>query len=373
MYCWDSKVTDMGVRIARPGDDAAIAELLSRTVMPGAISISCQYENSFFTSLEIEGGNPRVVVGEQSGRVVGVGSITTRNVYLRGEPTEIGYLATLRLAPEARGSTLLARGYRILGEIHDQELRLPFSLTSIMKDNRQAIRVLTSGKAGLPRYNYVAGYKSAVIPVLRAYDLPRDIGIVRGDEAGPDALFHCIELYGGQKDFSPVYRREEWLAGTGMLKGLRPEDFLVAFRGAEPVGCVALWDHSPFRKLVVRGYSGAMKIAGMVDRSVGKITGAPLLPVPGRPFAPLYLSCVAVKDDDPVLFRAILAAALTRMRERKQRLLVAGFFEHERLGTVVDSFFHVPMYSNIYTVSWNGSAEVLTETARERYIDVGSL
>ena len=188
-----------------------------------------------------------------------------------------------------------------------------------------------------------------------------------------DAVFHCLERYGKQKDFSPVYKRRDWLTGTGILKGIRPEDFLVASRGSEPVGCVALWDQSPFRKLVVRGYSKGMQLAGMVDRAVGKITGAPLLPVPDKPFAPLYLSCVAVKGADPMLFQAILSAALNRMRERKQRLLVAGFFEEDRLCTAIDTFFHIPMYSNIYTVSWNGPAEADTGTARERYLDVGSL
>jgi hypothetical protein len=158
-----------------------------------------------------------------------------------------------------------------------------------------------------------------------------------------------------------------------MMKGIRLEDFIVVFQGSEPVGVVALWDQSSFRRMVVKDYSGIMRLAGILDRIVGQFTRAPLLPEKGKPFAPRYLSCVAVKGNDPEIFAALLGEAVTRMRGRKENLLIAGFFENDRLCTVLNAYFHLPLYSNIYAVDWDGTAHTAFGAGRDCYLDAGSL
>lgn len=361
------------VRLAQPADDAGIVELMSKVVMPGKIAMSYCYKPSFFSALEAEGHNVKVVVGEQAGIIVGVGTITTRKVYLQGNPIEIGYLASLRLTPELRGGPLLARGYHLFQELHRKELRLPFYLTSIMRSNSAIRSVLTSGKGGLPDYRFLAGYKTAVLPVLRKYAPQRGFTMVRGDEAGIDAVFTCFERYGRKKNFFTVYEREDWLNSKGMLKGMRPEDFIVAFSGPVPVGVVALWDQSSYKKLVVRDFSGSMEISSGLAALIGKLTGRPILPVKNAPFAPVYLSCVAVKDNDSKVFSALLTEALNRMRERKKMLLVAGLFESDVWWSVINSYWHLPYYSDIYTVNWYGDRSDAVGPESEKYLDAGSL
>lgn len=363
----------MKVRMARESDDTGLVQLMERVVMPGSVSLSACYEGSFFSALEAEGYGQKTLVGEKFGTLVAAGTVTKRMVYLQGEPTEVGYLASLRIAPEERGTSILSKGYRLLRELQETELRLPFFLTSIMRNNAAALGILTSGRAGLPHYRLVGGYKTAVIPTFRACARRDGFTLLGGDDAGCDPVFHCFERYGRAKDFFTVYAREEWAQGTGMLKGMKPEDFIVAFQGVEPVGVVALWDQSSFRKMMVKNYSGSMRFASILDRVVGKFTGAPLLPEQEEPFSPRYLSCVAVKNNDPEIFRALLAAAVTRMRGRKQKLLIAGCFEDDRLCPVLNSVFHIPFYSNIYTVDWNRSAAPAFCAGRAHYLDAGSL
>lgn len=363
----------MKVRLGRQGDDAALAQMMSQVVMPGSTRISYCYEGSFFNSLEAQGHDQRTLVGERSGTIVAAGAVTKRTIYLRGKPVEAGYLASLRIAPDARGASLLSRGYRLLKELQETELQAPFYLTSIMRDNDVALRLLTSGRAGLPRYCLVGGYKTAVIPVFRNYPRSKRFSFLNGDDAGIDPVFHCLEQYGSTKDFFTRFDRQELAQGTGMLQGMRLEDVIVAYKGGVPVGVVALWDQSSFRRMVVSGYSGGLRLAGILDRIAGKFTGAPLLPVKGAPFAPRYLSCVAVKNNDPELFGALLVEAVRRMQSRKEKLLIAGFFEADRLCAVLDAFFHIPFYSNIYAVDWDGKAEGLFGAGRDRYLDAGSL
>lgn len=363
----------MNVRLGRQSDDAGLGQMMSRIVMPGSTSISYSYVGSFFSALEAEGYDQRTLVGERSGTIVAAGSVTKRKVFLQGKPVEVGYLASLRIAPDARGSSLLARGYRLLGELQQTELQLPFYLTSIMRNNDAALRLLTSGRVGLPNYRLVGGYKTAVIPIFRNYPRLKDVSLLGGEETGIDHIFHCLEQYGSAKDCFTVFDRQELSQGDGMMKGIKLEDFIVAFKGSEPVGVVALWDQSSFRKMVVRDYSGGMRLASILDQFIGKFTGSPLLPEKEKPFAPRYLSCVAVKDNDPEVFDALLAETVTQMRVRKEKLLIAGFFEVDRLCTVLNAFFHIPFYSNIYAVDWDGKAHATFGASRNCYLDAGSL
>jgi hypothetical protein len=68
-----------------------------------------------------------------------------------------------------------------------------------------------------------------------------------------------------------------------------------------------LWDQRGFKQFVIRGYPEGVGefMEGFEYLGVG-------LPEPGSAFAGVFLSQLAVDDDDPEVFRALLLAALRR-------------------------------------------------------------
>lgn len=357
----------MKVRVARPEDDDKIITLQSRASLPGPFQVATQYEGSFFKALELQGSSPKVLVGEVDGEIVGAGAVTLRKAYLTGVPNTIAYLSSLMLAPKARGSSLLARGYQLFREIQAEGISTPCCITAIMRNNTYAIDLLTSGRGGLPQYRFVGGYKTSVLGAFKTYVPDKDFLIIPGNQAGPEVILQCLERYGQCKDLFPV------LGQWGEARTLSPEDFLVAFHGSAPVGVVALWDQQSLRRLVVEKYPRSLRLASIMGKFVGMITGDSLLPTEGQPFAPTYLSSIAVKDNDCRIFHALVKAALTRTKRQGRPLLIAGLFEEDPLQDAIKSFLHLSMYSNIYAVSWDRSDKTILNSDRIKYLDVGSL
>ena len=66
-----------------------------------------------------------------------------------------------RLLPAYRGRTLVARGYRLLRELH-RDGRTDLYYTVIAAENTPALRTLAAGRAGLPAYaQYISSCQEA--------------------------------------------------------------------------------------------------------------------------------------------------------------------------------------------------------------------
>src|SRR5262245_33959234 len=140
--------------LATADDEAELREVLSSTPMEGRISISFAREPNFFAAAPVDGKAVQIVVGRdaQEGCIVGMGSRTAGPRYVNQQATTVGYLGGLRVLPHYRGQGgLIARGYRFLRQLHEDEL-VPYYLTTIAADNEIALQTLAAGRGGLPTY-----------------------------------------------------------------------------------------------------------------------------------------------------------------------------------------------------------------------------
>ena len=62
-------------------------------------------------------------------------------------------------------------------------------------------------------------------------------------------------------------------------------------------GCAATWDQRGLKQAIVRGYSPRLARWRSVVNLAGPLVGVPALPPVGRPLEFVYLSHVAVDDD----------------------------------------------------------------------------
>lgn len=346
-----------------------------RNAMPGRISLAASHDPSFFASAQVEGCIRRIMVAEREGQIVGTGLMAKRRVFLNGMPAEIGYISSLRLDPSIRSGMTMALGNRLMKRWHEEDLRAPFYLCCIIKDNVLARRILTSGRAGMPAAHEIGTMHVASIPLLRRSRTPQPDGlrIVRGGTVGAEAIIECLNRCGRSKQLFPVYTIEDLLAKDGVLRGLHVEDFHVAIAGDRIVGVLGCWNQLAFRRLVVAGYSGGMRLVKTLLSPVAHMLSLAPLPNPGDAVQSVSAACIAIEDNDPKVFKALLDSVLHAEHGTGKTFLTVGLMEQDPLSSVTRQYLHLPTRSCIYAMQWDGDDAVSKFDGRLPYIELASL
>jgi hypothetical protein len=364
--------------VATVSDDPDLRQLLRENPMQGEISVSLEREPDLFMAGSIEGERHHTIVARDRsrGRPVGMASRSVYNGFLNGTPCSLGYLSQLRVDRVYRGRVgLLPQGYALIRSLRG-ETDLPFDLSSIVTDNRTARRVLGAGLSGIPTYQELEPFTTLMLPLWRQQKTraQSELLIERGSPERMEEIATCLERNRVRYQFAPRWTARELLSPE-RSRGLAPRDFFVAVRRGAVVGCVAIWDQSGFKQIVVRNYGATMRRWRPIVEISARLFGTPRLPSPGRPIPHVYLSHVAVDDDDVDVFSALLARAYNEARERRHACLVAGFAERHPFLPVIQRSYRAWTYSSIlYAVCWDGGTAALEGIDRRvPHLEVGLL
>jgi hypothetical protein len=352
------------VDLARPADDPEIRRLLRDNPMEGAIRLSLEREPNAFLATAIEGDSHATVVARAPGgdRIVGLGTRSVANAFVNGEPCRLGYLSQLRVDREARGKRrLLAAGYAALRATRGAG-EAPFDITAIVADNDIARRLLGAGVPGLPRYRELSGFVTLVLPVLRPSFRPSSVRIEPGAAERMAEVAACLERNRRRYQAAPFFTAAEILSPE-RSRGLAPKDFRLAVgEDGGLLGCLALWDQRGFRQAVVRGYAPRLARWRPWINRLSRLLGTPRLPEPGEALAHAYLSHVAVDEDDPEIFQALLEAAYAEAKTRGLAYVILGFAAGHPWLPWLERRFRPRRYESVlYAVDWGDGAEATTE------------
>jgi hypothetical protein len=348
--------------------------------MNGRIRIAFAREPSYFGAAGVDGKQVQVGVCRDtvSGRVVGMGSRAISPRYVEEQPRSIGYLSGLRLLPEHRGQgRLLARGYQFLRDLHaDREA--DFYLTTIADENTAAIRLLTSGRAGLPvyhpwgRYSTLAIRPRAAAPGMRS--LPGGPHFRTATIADRDMLVEFWHRFGKLRQFFPVYEAADLFCNAGLLSGLRPEDVALAFLGEELVATLAVWDQRNFKQTIVHGYDGWLAFGRPLYNAYARMMRRPVLPRPGSTLSCAVAAVPIVRGDDVKVFRLLLQWQLSQLRDRGVRTLLLGLHQDDPLMPAARKFTSVEFVTRLYVVYWpEDSPNLAAIMNRVPYLELGCL
>jgi hypothetical protein len=325
------------VGLATPAHEPQLRRLLRENPMDGDIRVSFEREPDARWGAAVEGfPHATVVVSDPAtGAVVGMGSRAVMDVFVNGEAQRVGYLGQLRLDRAYRGRLRpLVEGYALL-RAQRAPGEQPYDLTSIVADNTAARRLLEAGLPRLPTYRPLDAFVTLVLPSRRGQSgrATRRTRIVPGSRELLPAIAECLARNGRRFQLARRHSVDTLLAST-RTRGLAPEDFLAATTGDRVIGCLAVWDQGAFKQTVVRGYGPRLaRWRGLINIAA-PLLGTPRLPAPGEALRHAYLSHVAVDEDSREVFEALLAAALTRARDRSIDHVVAGFSERHPLLAV---------------------------------------
>lgn len=345
-------------RIATPADDPDLRGLLRTNPMPGEMSVSLRREPDALAAGTISGDPHYTIIARDTSarRPVGMGSRAVYDGFLNGAAQRIGYLSQLRVDRAYRGRIrLLSEGYRLLRSLRGPN-DLPFDLTTIVADNRAALRVLGAGVRDLPAYREIETFTTAIIPLWRRRRPPasREFAIERGTIEVIAEIAKCLERNAARFQFAPRWTAADLLS-PARSRSLAPHDFIIATAGGNLVGCLAVWDQTSFKQIVVHEYGAAMRAWRPAIDLAAHLAGMPRLPAPGTPLPHVFLSHVAVDDDREDVFRALFMTASNAARASGRVFLVAGFAARHPFLRVIRRTCRCWTYSSIiYAVCWDG-------------------
>jgi hypothetical protein len=348
--------------LASEADDAYLRRLLRENPIPGSISLSFEREPCYFDASVVEGAFHQTIVARESdsGTVIGFGDRSVRPLFVNGRVQDIGYMSQLRVNPTYGKGMYLARGlaggFKKYHELH-QDGRTSFYLMSVIEDNLSARKLLTSGLPGYPHARVFARmFTYAVYPVRRKREipLPASMRIIRGDENYTGAIVDCLNRNNARKQFAPY-----WTCDSLFLPNLSPADFFLALDDEGVIGCLACWDQTVFKQTVVRGYSGSLARWRKVINVFSHFGRVPYLPQPNTLLRYSYASHLAMDDDDPVIFNALLGKVYHCNLEQNYSYFMIGLAESNPLRRVVEAYHPLTYVSQIYLMDWNEDGDLL--------------
>jgi hypothetical protein len=349
--------------LARADDDVEIRRLLRDNALPGDIRISLEREPSSLLAAAVAGERHDTIVARErlGGRVLGMGSRSVFPAWVNGAPCRLGYLSQLRVdASHRRHRRLLAAGFALARSLRRPD-EATFDITTVIADNEAARRLLERGLPGMPRYVELGRFLTIILPCATPRQSARNTGfrIERARESDLAAVAACLERNRRRYQFGPRYRVED-LRSPERSRGLRPEDFQLAVAGDRPIGCLALWDQTSFKQVVVRGYSRRLGRLRPWLNLVGPLAGLPRLPAPGRALPLGTVSHVAVDDDRTDVFLALLAGAQADGAARGHACVVVGLAARHPWRTEVERRLGGRRYESIlYAVHDDAGAEAV--------------
>jgi hypothetical protein len=332
---------------AQTSDDAALRELLRDTPMGTSIRVAFLREPNFFHATGIQGTRVQVFVGRLNGQVIGVGTRAVRPGYVNGRRTETGYLADLRLRPEYRGGFHVARAYRFLRDLHQDDPVDVYS-TLIVEDNDVALRTIAANRAGLPRYTPLGRILTPAIHLRDARVAETRQDIVRGR---PDLLPEIVaKLNENRLQFAPAYTEDDFTSGR--LRDFMLEDFYVLRRRGRIAAVAGVWDQTSFRQTVVVRYCGWL---GRL-RPLVNLFRRPPLPAPGRPLKFFYLAFVA--GDGVPAFAALLRRVANDFAAGDYTHFIVGLHERDPSLAALTDYAYTPFAGRLFAVTLDGPPEL---------------
>lgn len=361
--------------LAGPGDDAALRRRMAEDRMDGHVSVSFRREPSYFAGSQLQGETAQVIkcTDRSNGTLVGLGSRLTLHAFVNGIPTRIGYLGDLRAAPAYRGGTLLARGYRFLRQLHEQD-PVPFYYSLILEGNQTALSNLTGARAGLPHYRDMGKILSPAIHLDMARRAVRETGLrfVQGHADQLDEIMAFLRREYARKQLAPVYHASDF--ATPRLRDLQPGDITLALRGQRVVGTLAAWDQSRFRQTHIERYSTPLALMRPGYNLLARVSPLKPLPAPGDRIPYFYLAFVATEGNDPAIFRALLAQVYESRRRGPWHYCIGGLHESDPLAEVLTEYRRIESSSRLFVIHYPEDEPVFRALdSRPPYVEMGAV
>jgi hypothetical protein len=335
--------------VAGRADDSQIRALLQENEIGGWIRLTVEREPDAFAAATLFDRHEFLLARESSGgRAIALCEYAVRRLYLAGSPRLVPYLGALRVDSRFRRRiAVLRHGFAaVRGLLYDPR-DYPHCLTAITEGNSVAERVLCAGIAGLPRYQPIGEMVTFACPTRRS---SLDPGIALATRAELPAIADLLQRLNRKFDFAPHWGEAD-LAMLAPL-GLPAGHFLVARQNERIVGSAGVWDQRRLKQAVVRGYSPWVQRVRPLYNAFAPILGMPRLPPLHTALNQVFISHLAVEDDDPELTYSLIRAALSLAKNLGADIALVGLNAQHPVMPALRSVRHREYRMRLYLVRW---------------------
>lgn len=351
-------MTNFQFSLATPEDDQQLRQRMAEDAMKGNISISFRREPNYFAGCKVQGESYQILKCSEknTGKIIALGSRLITTKFINGKPEKIGYLADLRVNPDYRKTTLLARGYRFLRKLHEAN-PVPLYYSVILEGNTTALKNLVGGRAGLPQYRDLGLILTPAIHL----DFPKPkikipgVTFRRARREQLPEIFAFINKWQSQKQFASYYQLADF--ETPRLLGLKAEDFYVGLASDNRiVATAAAWNQGDFRQTHIEGYSGPLATIRPFYNLLAKLTPLKPLPAVGAKVPYFYLAFVAVENNDKEIFRGLLRWLYRdRLFTDNSHYFIAGLHEEDPLAAILKEYRRIEAAGRLFAVYFSGA------------------
>ncbi len=359
-------------QLAGVAEDEALRTILRCTPMLGSVSLAFSREPSFFIAEQAGSVRYQTLIcqDQETGRVVGIGSRSIRKVYIDGVRKTVGYLSSLRLSPEVRGSLMLARGYKYLRSLHGDG-EVPYYFMTILDENRYAQQILESGRADLPSHIPIGAIITYLIPLRRKVSYKSRAEVLSDKEDTLPQVHECLSEWNSRYQFAPAYTLDDISGDTGLLPNFSPKNFYVCKERNKIVGTLGVWNQQSFKQTIVTDYSARMRMARPFYNGIARLRGHPTLPNVGGSIRFVHASLVSSKN--PEVFKWLIEKACSDWSGCGHDYLLVGLSEGNKLGAVACRLASRELRSRIYLTHWPEDKAVLPKSERVAHLEVATL
>jgi hypothetical protein len=357
---------------ASADDEPDIRALVGSVPMPGTVSVRFAREPDYFLGATIMGDPCDVLVARHrpDGKLAGIAFRAERRAFLNGQEAQLGYIGQIRVAPDFQGNWLVHRGAKWFKDASPSGL---LYVGVIASENPRARELLVGAR--LPEgllATHVCGLTSCTI-LLRQQRLPRvpGVDVQPGSIETLEEIVTFLRQHGPRRQLFPAYTLEDFTGGE-RLRGLRPQDIMVARRGTEIVGVMGVWDQGAYKQDIVNSYGVGLRRLRPLYNLFARLLGAQPLTPPGEAIPLAFAACICVAEDNQDVMRALLNACVQNARNRGKAFLMLGLADNDPLLPYVRRNIHIPYHSELYVVSWDEDPANLLD-GRIPYIEIATL
>lgn len=328
-------------------DDAAIRNLLQQIPLNGKLRIRYLREPSYFASVKLQGTPQQTLVGLASNQIMAMGSRNLQKLYVNGEIKTAGYISNLRYHPDARHGISLLKGIRHMENLPASKTT-DFHYGTLISTDKKNRQTLVANRPRMPSVFDIGGVNTYAIQVrknARRTKPSKKFDIVIGDEHLMPAIMAFLRKEGMKKDFFPVLDD-----GAYAKELLQPDSFFAIFDQGKLAGVCSIPDLSSYRQYVMEGYARSFALLRVPLNMYYSLRG--LRPIPGRgeEIKLTRIGFPVIKNEDPIVFRALLSHIHNYLSGSGQHYLSVALHEKSRLNKSMKYFPKIIYSSRLYAV-----------------------
>lgn len=250
----------MKLEIAKPEDSALLAEFYKGFPVRGLVEMKIDRNNDFFAPYDIQAEQHITYVLKDEDKPEGMASFILRDVLLEDKVQPVAFGRDLRISSNRKAVIEWSQHFLpVMNEVF-QTFGTKYLFSILSMGEVQALNAFVRPrtlKRPLPQYHLFRRFNMISVHGRLPWasnPLPK-LKIRHGNENNVDALIYYICQKSRDKDLATVWDTQSFRDKLERWKGLKLEDFLIAFdKDDNIVGCVAPWSSGGLQDFIPMQY-----------------------------------------------------------------------------------------------------------------------